>query len=127
MREVEPLAGASASALMARGFGLELLGFLCIVPIVFESYLPGPWLAWGGTFLGLALILVAAGVGVTLRSSARSKLERAAAHRPRAETLVLQVRPEPIEELLDAVHALGSTRSATVGPPARARPCQARA
>ena len=80
MQEVKPVPGVPASVLMSRGFTLELLGFLCIVPIVFESYLPGPWLVWGGTFLGLALVLVIAGVAVTLRSFARSKSERSAGY-----------------------------------------------
>ncbi|HET7414460.1 MAG TPA: hypothetical protein VFI97_02040 [Arthrobacter sp.] len=80
MQEVKPVPGVAASVLMARGFILELLGFLCIVPIVFESYLPGPWLVWGGTFLGLVLVLVIAGVAVTLRSLARSKSERSAGY-----------------------------------------------
>jgi hypothetical protein len=80
MQQVRPLPGLSASSLMLRGFLLEMLGFLCIVPIVLESYLPGPWWAWGGPFLGLGLILVTVAVMVTLRSYARIKVEKAAGY-----------------------------------------------
>lgn len=62
---------------MVRGFVLEVAAFLCVVPIVFESRLPGPWWAWGGSFLGLSLILVIAGVTLTIRSFARTKREKA--------------------------------------------------
>jgi hypothetical protein len=73
-------AGRSAYSLILRGFALEVLGFLCIVPIVLESYLPGPTLAWGSTFVGLGLILVTAGVTVTLRAYSRVKVEKAAGY-----------------------------------------------
>jgi hypothetical protein len=72
------LPGRSASLLLWRGFALEVLGFLCIIPIVFESQLPGPWWAWGGPFLGLCVILVTAAMMVTLRAYARVKVETAA-------------------------------------------------
>lgn len=73
---MKTLPGASASALLVRGYAFEVAAFLCVVPIVLESYLPGPWWAWGGSFLLLAFVLLAVGVILTFRSSARAKAEK---------------------------------------------------
>lgn len=76
MSTVKTVPGAPASALMVRGYACEVAAFLCVVPIVLESYLPGPWWAWGGSCLFLAFVLLAAGVFLTFRSSARAKAEK---------------------------------------------------
>src|SRR5665811_1068012 len=73
MSTMKTLPGAPASALLVRGYACEVAVFLCVVPIVLESYLPGPWWAWGASFLFLAFVLLAVGVILTFRSSARAK------------------------------------------------------
>jgi hypothetical protein len=80
MQPFTSLPGRPAYSLLLRGFALETLAFLCIIPIVFESDLPGPSLAWGGPFVGLGLILVTAAVTVTLRGYSRVKVEKAAGY-----------------------------------------------
>ncbi len=76
MVTLKTLPGAPASALLVRGYAFEVAAFLCVVPIVLESYLPGPWWAWGGSFLFVAVVLLAVGLILTFRSSARAKAEK---------------------------------------------------
>jgi hypothetical protein len=80
MPQFTSLPGRSGYTLLLRGFTLEVLGFICIVPIALESYLPGPPLAWGGPFLGLCVVLVTAGVAVSLRAYSRVKVEKTAGY-----------------------------------------------
>ncbi len=74
------LPGTPASALMVRGYAFEVAAFLCVVPIALESYLPGPWWAWGGGFLGVATVLLAIGIRLAFASASRSRAERAAGY-----------------------------------------------
>ena len=73
---MKTLPGASARALLVRGYAYEVAAFLCVVPIVLESYLSGPWWAWGGSLLLVAFVLLAVGLILTFRASARAKAEK---------------------------------------------------
>jgi hypothetical protein len=76
MLTMKTVPGAPASSLMVRGYAIEVAAFLCVIPIALESYLPGAWWAWGGSFLLLALVLLVGAVVLTFKSSARAKVEK---------------------------------------------------